>query len=72
MTFGESFTNFNQRSIWDGISTPMNSKFKLLGEFARGFVVMVDGLRNNNSSSSNRGISSSVGNNFLPNFGGSI
>jgi hypothetical protein len=50
----------------------MNSKFKLLGEFGRGFVMRVDGLRNNSNSSSNRGLSSSVGNHFLPNFKSSI
>jgi hypothetical protein len=50
----------------------MNSKFKLLGEFGRGFIVRVDRLRNNSSSSSNRGLSSSVRNHFLPNFGSSI
>jgi hypothetical protein len=50
----------------------MNSKFNLFGEFGRGFMVRVDGLRNNSSSSSNRGLSSSVGDHFLLNFGSSI
>jgi hypothetical protein len=63
---------FRARGILDGIFTPVNGEFELLGKFGRCFIVRVVRLRSSSNSSSNRGLSSSIGNRFLLNFGGSI
>jgi hypothetical protein len=64
--------NFKIGGILDGIFTPVNGEFELLGKFARCFIMRVDRLRSSSNSSNNRGLRSSVGNHFLLNFGGSI
>jgi hypothetical protein len=64
--------NFEQGGTLDGILTPVNGELELLGKFGRGFILRMDGLRNSDSSSSNRGLSSSIGDHFLLNFGSSI
>jgi hypothetical protein len=55
LAFGNYFTNFEQGGTLDRILTPVNSEFELLGKFRRCFVMRVDGLRNSNRSSSDRG-----------------
>jgi hypothetical protein len=54
------------------ILTPVNGEFELLGKFGRCFITRVDRLRSSGNNSTNREISSSVGNYFFPNFGSSI
>jgi hypothetical protein len=71
-TFKKSFADFDQRSVWDGIFTPVNSKLKLFGEFGRCLFLRMSRLGNNSVISSSRGLSSSVRNDFLLNFGSSI
>jgi hypothetical protein len=66
-TFRKSFANFDQRSVWDEIFTPMNNKLKLFSEFGRCLLLRMIRLGNNS-----RGLSSSVRNDFLLNFGSSI
>jgi hypothetical protein len=72
LAFREIFTNFDQGSVLDGIFTPVNGKLKLLGEFGRCFILRTDKLRNDSINSSSRGLSSSIGNDFLLNIGSSI
>jgi hypothetical protein len=72
VAFREIFTNFDQGSVLDGIFTPVNGKLKLLGEFRRCFILRTSRLRNDSINSSNRGLSSSSGNDFFLNFGSSI
>jgi hypothetical protein len=57
----ELFHEFRERGTLDGILTPVNGEFELLGKFGRCFITMVDGLRNNSSSSSNRGSAAASG-----------
>jgi hypothetical protein len=72
LAFRHFLANFEQGSILVGIFTPVNGEFKLLGKFGRCFIVRMDRLRNSSISSSNRGLSSSVKNHFLLNFGSGI
>jgi hypothetical protein len=66
------FREFGARGTLDGILTPVNGEFELLGKFGRCFITRVDKLRTSNNSSNNREISSSVENYFFPNFGSTI
>jgi hypothetical protein len=72
LAFGYLFANFEQGGILDGLFTPVSGEFELLGKFGRCFIVRVGRLRSSSNSRTNRRLSSSVGNHFFPNFGGSI
>jgi hypothetical protein len=72
LTFRESFVNFNQGNVRNGVFTPVNGKLKFLGKFRRCFILRTSSLRNDSFGSSNRGFSSSIRNDFLLNFGSSI
>jgi hypothetical protein len=68
----ELFREFRARGTLDGILTPVNGEFELLGKFGRCFITRVDTLKRSSNSSTNREISSSVRNYFFPNFGSTI
>jgi hypothetical protein len=50
-----------QGGILDGIFTPVNGEFELLGKFGRCFIMRVDRLRSSSNSSSNRGSAAASG-----------
>jgi hypothetical protein len=86
LIFRNNFPNFDQRSVFGRILTPLYGELKLLGEFGGGFIPRESGLRYIGSRcfSSNGGLSgcsnisndsgliSSSRNSLLANFGSSI
>jgi hypothetical protein len=61
LAFGNYLTNFEQGGTLDGILTPVNGEFELLGKFRRCFIMRADRLRSSINNSTNRGSAAALG-----------